>query len=665
MLLVEGLQIRYMLTTFTEKTELSHISSREITIALAGNPNAGKSVVFNQLTGGNQIIGNWPGKTVERTEGWIKYRGRRIRIVDLPGIYSLSTYTEEELIAREFIISGTPDVIINVIDASLLERSLFLTLQLLEMERPLLLAVNQLDVAESKGLKTDINTLSKILGVPAIGVIATKGIGLNRLLTTAIELAEKKKTIIPPTYGGEIEQSIIELVKSLDEVYPEYPTRWLAIKILEKDEWIRQLNIPREILDRAEEIRVEIEKTHRESIEIVISSERYALASRIARSSQFYEKRKKTFLENLDAVLLHPILGYISMLLFLLTAFMTLFKIGEIGSSLLERLFSNLDVLFRNVSISDILRGLLFDGILNGFVSGITIALPYILPFYIFLSFLENSGYLARIAFLTDSIMHKLGLHGKGVIPIIMGYGCNVPAILGTRILESRRERIIASFLSMLIPCSARTVVILGLVGIFLGIKWAFFIYILDLIIIYIVGLFMNRYYPGETPGLIMEVPDLRIPVLRPTLRQSWFRIKEFLYVALPYIVLGSVLLEVIKLLGWFDAINKILSPVVVDWLGLPLITGIVLIFGVLRKELTLILLSTFSGTTNFSLILNPRQMFVFSLFVTLYVPCLATIASLRKELGRFTAFILVLLEILLALLIAGIMNHLWIYIVS
>lgn len=662
MLLVEGLQIRYMLTTSSEKAD-SHILNREITIALAGNPNAGKSVVFNQLTGGNQIIGNWPGKTVERTEGWIRYRGRRIRIVDLPGIYSLSTYTEEELIAREFIISGTPDVIINVIDASLLERSLFLTLQLLEMEKPLVLAVNQLDVAESKGLKTDINTLSKLLGVPAIGIIATKGTGLNRLLTTAIELAEKKERITPPTYGGEIEQSIQELVRTLNEFHQEYPTRWLAIKLLEKDEWLKNLNLSKDILNQVEEIREELERTHKEPIEVVISSERYALASRIARNSQFYEKRKKTILQNLDTILLHPVLGYASMLTFLFVGFIVLFKIGAIGSSLLEHLFSKLEPLIIRIPIPETFRHLLWDGILSGFISGVTIALPYILPFYVFLSFLENSGYLARIAFLTDSIMHKLGLHGKGAIPIIMGYGCNVPAVLGTRILESRRERIIASFLSTLIPCSARTVVILGLVGVFLGVKWALLIYLLDLIIIYIAGLLMNRYYPGETPGLIMEVPDLRIPVLKPTLRQTWFRIKEFLYIALPYMMLGSVALELLELLGWFSSINRVLSPVIEYWLGLPPITGIVLIFGMLRKELTLILLSTFSGTTNFSLILNPRQMFVFSFFVTLYVPCLATIVALKKELGNITASILVIMEVILSLLLAGLLNQFWIYI--
>ena len=662
MLLVEGLQTRYMLTISSEKAD-SHILNKEITIALAGNPNAGKSVVFNQLTGGNQIIGNWPGKTVERTEGWMRYKGRRIRIVDLPGIYSLSTYTEEELIAREFIISGTPDVIVNVIDASLLERSLFLTLQLLEMEKPLVLAVNQLDVAESKGLKTDISVLSKLLGVPAVGIIATKGTGLNRLLTTTIELVDKKERVVPPTYGGEIEQSIQELIRLLDEFYSEYPTRWLAIKLLEKDEWLKNLNLPGEILSQAEKIRLELEKTHKEPIEVVISSERYALASRIARSSQFYEKKRRTILQNLDTILLHPVLGYVSMLTFLFIGFIVLFKVGAIGSSLLEQLFSNLEPLVISIPLPETLRHLLWDGILSGFISGVTIALPYILPFYIFLSFLENSGYLARIAFLTDSIMHKLGLHGKGTIPIIMGYGCNVPAVLGTRILESRRERIIASFLSTLIPCSARTVVILGLVGIFLGVKWALLIYLLDLVIIYIVGLFMNRYYPGETPGLIMEVPDLRIPVLKPTLRQSWFRIKEFLYIALPYMILGSVALELIDLLGWSNIINKILSPIIEHWLGLPPITGIVLIFGLLRKELTLILLSTFSGTTNFSLVLNPRQMFVFSFFVTLYVPCLATIVVLKKEWGNITASILVIMEVFLSILLAGLLNQFWLYI--
>lgn len=646
------------MTTSSDKNIDSHTLKREITIALAGNPNAGKSVVFNQFTGGNQIIGNWPGKTVERTEGWIRYRNRRIRIVDLPGIYSLSTYTEEELIAREFIISGTPDVIINVIDASLLERSLFLTLQLLEMEKPLVLAVNQLDIAESKGLKTDIDTLSRLLGIPTVGIIATKGIGLNRLLTIAIELADNRSNNIPPLYGEEIEESIEELVRILDNIYPEYPTRWLAIKILENDEDIKKLNLPKEILEQAEVIRKRLERTHGEPIEVILSSERYALASRIARSSQHYKKGTQTILQKMDSILLHPILGYIFMGVFLFTAFITLFKIGSIGSSFLEALFSRLFPLIDALTLPDTLKELLSNGLLSGLISGITIALPYILPFYIFLSFLENSGYLARIAFLTDNIMHKLGLHGKGTIPIIMGYGCNVPAILGTRILESRRERIIASLLATLIPCSARTVVILGLVGIFMGIKWAFIIYLLNLVIIYTVGFFMNKYYPGETPGLIMEVPDIRIPVLRPTLRQSWFRIKEFLYIALPYMMLGSVVLEIIKILGWFDLINKVFSPIIVNWLGLPPITGVVLIFGLLRKELTLILLSTFSGTTDFSIILNPRQMFVFSFFVTLYIPCLATIAALKKELGNITSTILVIGEILISLVLAGLLNQ-------
>jgi len=651
-----------MLKKSTSRSLDSHISKKEITIALAGNPNAGKSVVFNQLTGGNQIIGNWPGKTVERTEGWIRYRDRRIRIVDLPGIYSLSTYTEEELIAREFIISGVPDVIISVIDASLLERSFFLTLQLLEMEKPLVLAVNQLDVAESKGLKTDIDTLSKLLGIPAVGVIATRGTGLNKLLSIAIESVDKQDSVVPPLYGGEIEQSIEELVKILNNAYPEYPARWLAIKIIENDEDIKRLNLPEEVLERAEVIRGRLEETHGEPIEIILSSERYALASRIARTSQHYEVRKRTFLQRLDSVLLHHVFGYISMALFLFVAFIVLFKIGSIGSSLLEGLFSRLAPLVNSLALSETVKELLWDGLLSGIISGITIALPYILPFYIFLSFLENSGYLARIAFLTDNIMHKLGLHGKGTIPIIMGYGCNVPAILGTRILESRRERVIASLLATLIPCSARTVVILGLVGAFMGLKWAFVVYLLNLVIVYIAGFLMNRYYPGETPGLIMEVPDIRIPPLKPSLRQSWFRIKEFLYIALPYIMLGSVILELIKIFGWFDTINRILSPVIVNWLGLPPITGVVLIFGLLRKELTLILLSTFSGTTNFSMILNPRQMFVFSFFVTLYVPCLATIAALKKELGNITSTLIVIGEILISLILAGLLNQIWIY---
>jgi len=638
------------------------ISNREVTIALAGNPNAGKSVVFNQITGGNQIIGNWPGKTVERTEGWINYRGKNLRIVDLPGIYSLSTYTEEELIAREFILSGTPDVIMNVIDASLLERSLFFTLQLLELERPLILAVNQLDMAESKGLKTDVNTISKLLGIPAVGIIATKGKGLNRLLTTAIELTEKREEVKPPAYGGEIEQSIKGIIDSIKNLYPEYPSRWLAIKLIEDDREIKKLPFPEEVLEKVEFLKNELEKTHGEPVEVIISSERYALASRIARSSQYYVRTRTSFSQGLDTILLHPVIGYITMGIILFVAFGILFEVGAYLSWVLEGLFSYIKPIVLRLPFSGLFNDLLWNGILSGLISGITIALPYILPFYIFLAFLENSGYLARIAFLADTLMHKVGLHGKGAIPIIMGYGCNVPAVLGTRVLESKRERIIASFLSTLIPCSARTVIILGLVGVFMGPWWALIIYLIDLIVIYTVGYIMNKYYPGETPSLIMEVPDIRVPVLKPTLRQAWFRIKEFLTIALPYMIGGSLVLEIIKMAGWFEPINRVLSPVIVRWLGLPAITGITLIFGVLRKELTLILLSTFSNTTNFSLILNPRQMFIFSLFTTLYVPCLATIAALKKELGNTNAIILTLGEIILSLGLVGILNQILIH---
>jgi ferrous iron transport protein B len=646
-------------------SEKSSVINREITIALAGNPNAGKSVVFNQITGGNQIIGNWPGKTVERTEGWINYRGKRLRIVDLPGIYSLSTYTEEELIAREFILSGTPDVIINIIDASLLERSLFFTLQLLELEKPMVIAVNQLDIAEAKGLKTDVNTISKLLNIPAVGIIATKGKGLNNLLTTSIEQAEKKEELKPPAYGSEIEKSIQSIVDSLKGLYPEYPSRWLAIKLIEDDKEIKKLPFPEEVLERVKTLKDELEKTHGEPVEVIISSERYALASRIARSSQYYVKTRMPLSQRLDTVFLHPFFGYITMGIILFIAFGGLFEIGGYLSGLLEGLFSYLEPVIMSLPFSKVINELLWNGVLGGLISGITIALPYILPFYIFLAFLENSGYLARIAFLTDTLMHKLGLHGKGTIPIIMGYGCNVPAILGTRILESRRERLIASFLATLIPCSARTVIILGLVGVFMGPWWALIIYIIDLIVIYAVGYIMNRYSPGETPSLIMEVPDIRVPVLKPTLRQAWFRIKEFLTIALPYMIAGSFVLEIIKIANWFGPINRVLSPVIVKWLGLPSITGITLIFGILRKELTLILLATFSNTTNFSLILNPRQMFIFSLFTTLYIPCLATIIALKRELGNKDAILLTLGEVLLAVGLVGILNQILIHFIG
>jgi ferrous iron transport protein B len=304
-------------------------------------------------------------------------------------------------------------------------------------------------------------------------------------------------------------------------------------------------------------------------------------------------------------------------------------------------------------------KDIFWNGIIEGFISAVTIVLPYILPFYIFLAILENSGYLARIAFLMDKIMHKVGLHGKALIPVLMGFGCNVPAVLGTKILETDREIFIASFMSTLVPCSARLVIILGTIGVFMGPKYALAVFALDVLIVYTAAFFADKIVPGRAYDLIMELPDYRMPALKPTLKQIWFRIKDFLYVALPIIVMGSFTLEILKTLNVFKYITRLTDPVIVNWLGLPSVTGIVLIFGLLRKELTLIMLISLSGATSVASILTPKQMMVFGVITMIYIPCIATIAALKKTVGWMKTILIVFVEIFGAIMIGGIINQL------
>jgi ferrous iron transport protein B len=301
------------------------------------------------------------------------------------------------------------------------------------------------------------------------------------------------------------------------------------------------------------------------------------------------------------------------------------------------------------------LQSFVWNGLAGGLIAGTTIALPYIVPFYLALSLLEDSGYLARVAFLMDSFMHKIGLHGKGFIPIMLGFGCNVPAILGSNIMETERERLICAFVSSLVPCAARSIVIMGIVATYLGFGPAAALYLIDFVLIFILGRIAFKTLPGEPVGLIMEMPAYKIPSVKITAQRTWFRLRDFVYEAFPIMVAGSFIVYLANVLGLLNVAGWVMSPVTVLWLGLPAATGVVLIFGVLRKELTLILLASIMGTTNFALILTPAQMFVFSFVVMLYVPCIATIAVLAKEFGARRAALISVIEIVVAVSLGGI----------
>ena len=642
------------------------MNKKKLLIALAGNANVGKSVIFNYLTGLHQHIGNWPGKTVERAEGTLHFKGYTIDIVDLPGIYSLSTYSLEELVSRKYIAVERPDVVINVVDASVLERNLFFTLQLIELQTPMVIALNQIDMAKRKGIQIDVEKLEKLLGIPVIPTVAIKGIGISQLLEKTIEIIQKRpaEKHAQVRYGEEVEKRINKLTETIKNVQLLYPPRYVAIKLLEGDEEIERevSRIDSRIVSTAKKLADEIENLHGHSCSTVITSERYEVAGCIAREAQkLVTPIKPTVEERLHNLTTHKIMGYLIMAFSLLLMFYSIFTFGDYTSELLGNLFYGWQPLFESLVGTGILGKLVWGGIIEGIIAGVTIALPYIIPFYIILYFLEDSGYLSRIAFLMDNAMHKMGLHGKAFIPLMLGYGCNVPACLGCRIMETQRERLLAAFVTTLVPCAARTVIILGLVGQFLGIQWALTLYIIDILIIFALGRLASRVLPGEPTALIMEMHDYRWPHLKTVLKQTWFRLAEFIKIAFPLIIVGSLAIKLAEVFGLLEPIATVLSPITVTWLGLPAIIGITLIFGVLRKELTLVMLVTLLGTTNFADVpgFGPVQMVVFTLVAMFYIPCIATIAALVREFGWKKALFITVFEILFALTIGGIASRL------
>jgi ferrous iron transport protein B len=638
--------------------------TKQLRVALAGNANVGKSAIFNQLTGLNQVVGNWPGKTVERAEGTLHFKGYTIRVIDLPGIYSLSTFSIEEIVSRDYIAIEKPDVIINVVDASALERNLYFTLQLLELEAPIVMALNQVDFAAKKGIRINTEKLSEILGIPVVPTVAITGSGVNELLTTVIEVASGERKLKPlrVRFGAEVEKIVQELQRIVERTLPQlcevYPARWIATKLLERDSDVagklKNYEGGAEVLEYAEKLAAELEKLHGEPSPVILASERYSIASKIAKEVTVVEAPPRISLEQkLDAIITHKILGYPILVGVVLAMFSLIFIGGSLFSGFLESLFGSITSYIEGVLafLPSAARSLITDGVLGGIVAGITIALPYIVPFYIILALLEDSGYLPRAAFLMDNLMHKIGLHGKAFIPLILGYGCSVPACIGCRIMETQRERLLAAFVVTLVPCAARTVVILGLVGRFVGLHAALALYIFDLVLIFILGRIAFKVLPGEPVGLIMEMPPYKRSSLRSVLTKTWSRTKDFVYIAFPIIVAGSLTITALDITGFINYITAGAKPLISGWLGLPVEAGIPLIFGVLRKELALILLSQLIPLES----LSALQMIVFALVIMIYIPCIATIAALVREFGWRKALAITIADIALALLFGGV----------
>jgi len=653
----------------------------EYIFALAGNPNVGKSTIFNRITGMGVMTANYPGMTVELNLALTEMDGHRIGIVDLPGTYALGAVSEDQLVARRGVLQGQPDLVIVILDANNLARNLYLLLQFLDLGCPVVIALNLVDQADRAGIYTDVELLSEILGVPVVPTVGVRGDGLDELMHQALELARAKEEypIIPFSYAMDIESRIRRLAEliqgDLEEIPKDLSSRALAILLLEEDEeFIEAVNEVaggQEILEFSREIAGEIEEEHGEKAALIIARERHGIAGSVAANVQ--ERREygpPSLGERLWELTTSFKTGIPILLVVMGLTFLAIFW----GGGALAELFANFWESVVSSPVGDGIEALLgvnmFSQSLKWAVDGVgavlEIALPYLLVFYVILALMEDSGYLNSVAFLTDRFMHRLGLHGRAVIPLISAAGCNVPAIMGTRVLSTRRERLIACVLIVLVPCSARIAVIMGGVARYAGWELALLLFFIVFAVIIAAGLFLNKIMPGESTGLVMEMFPFRRPSLVSISKKTWLRLKDFIYIAAPLIIAGSFILGLLYESGWILKLITPLQPIMEGWLGIPAVAGLALIFAFLRKELALALLLVLAaqaipGVTESSSLLEfmtAGQIFTFALVTAIYIPCVAALAVLWRELGFRHSMLITLSTVLLAFILGG-LSHL------
>jgi len=625
-------------------------------VALAGQPNSGKSTIFNALAGYKSITSNFPGKTVKYTKSSVTVSGRTFEIVDLPGIYSLTAIDLAELEARKYILSGQADLVINVIDASLLSRSLEFTIQLLDMKVPMVICLNMMDEARRKGIDIDAGKLSEILGLPVVEAIAVKGQGLEELFSAAIVSFEKGIKGKAPSFQKNVED-VVEKLKGFigGDIQREFnvPERFLAIKLLEGDGFFMEEaeRFP-DLISATEDLQNSIEKSHGRPHDTVISSERHALAMNIFEDVAKVGRSIKTFHDRIDNIIMHRYLGYIFLVMILVGFFGVVFEAGKMLEEPIIAVFEGLLESLGEAMGKETLSFFFTKGIMEGLAGGIGIVLPYLVPFLIGMALLEDVGYLPRMAFLMVAFMHRIGLHGKSVLPFVLGYGCTVPAVMATRILETPRDRFITAFLATMVPCAARTTIIYGLVAYYLGPWVALFVYLLNIFVIALTGKILTYFMKEVTPGLILEIPSFKVPSFKVVIAKTWLRMKEFVFIAWPLLIVGSAILSLLEYIEGDIIINNAISPLT-HLLGLPEAVGTTLIFGVLRKELSMIMLFQALGTMDIGSVMSSEQIMVFTLFVLFYIPCVATMAVLGKELGWKKMIVISLATLFIAFVIA------------
>jgi ferrous iron transport protein B len=613
-------------------------------IGLIGNPNVGKSLIFHQLTGLGVEVSNYPGTTIDLQFGTTCFQKEMVEITDLPGIYSLDGESEEERIVRSFVDSGGADVIVVVLDAGRLERNLYLLLQVAEYQRPMLVVLNMMDEAEKSGIQVDVGKLASLLGVEVIPTVAVQGKNTCNIIPAVLSSARL------PTVTVLYDHHIEAAVKSLGTIHNLDRTG--AIQAL-----LGHTTDP-DVQEASSALSEEIERMHRMSVAQIIAGNRHHCAEHIA--SEVVRSSLPGRGPDIDRLLTSRFPGIPILAAILVGILLTVFIAG---SWMEEAIVTLIDTVVMQPFLAagfPPLAEQLGISIILAIQAGFGIAFPFIFTFYVFIALLEDSGYLTRAAFLADRTLHRFGMHGQGIIPLVLGFGCNVPAIMSIRLLRTKRERLISSFLVTLVPCSARTVIIAGLVAAFVGLAAAMSVYLIVLAIILITGLILSRVTPGEQFGMILEMCPLRRPRAKNVLLKSWMRIREFLIVAMPLLIVASIILGLFQYSGLMAAFEEFIEPFSVAVLGLPAYATTALIFGILRKEMALETLVILAGTADLGTVLSMAQIYIFAVVSVLFVPCIATIAVLKREVGIKMALVVSAYTLIMGILVGALLNILF-----
>lgn len=662
-----------------EIVELAEERGHSIRVALVGNPNCGKTSLFNIASGAHEHVGNYSGVTVDAKEGFFDYAGYKITLVDLPGTYSLSAYSPEELYVRKNLLEHTPDVVLNVVDASNIERNLYLTAQLIDMNLPVIMALNMYDELKAKGDKIDTQQLGYLLGMPVCPTVSRDGSGITELFDTIIEMFESHSPRfarhIHINHGAELEKSIdcVKLILQQDkDLRALYSTRYLAIKALEDDSEVIKIiadcAVGDEALVACDEEQKRIRNILGSSAESAIVDAKYAFIQ--GALTETYSRAeaapKRTVTDKIDAIVTNKWLAFPIFLAILYLIFTATFTLGEYPMNWIDFLVGKFGDLVASVMAEGWLKDLLVDGIIAG-VGSVLVFLPNILILYFFISIMEDSGYMARTAFIVDKLMHRLGLHGKSFIPMVMGFGCNVPAIMATRTIESRKSRLITIALIPFMSCAGRLPIFVLLVGAFFPQSPALAlmgIYTLGVVLAILSALVLKRVIKDDDLPFVMELPPYRIPTAKAVGRHTWEKGRQYLQKMATTILIASIVIwalvyfpkndslprSVQQEQSYLGHIGKAVAPAL-DPLGFDWRMDVGLLTGVAAKELVVSSLGVmYAGEEGYEVNENDTALqgalkrsipldtaVAFMIFILLYFPCIATFVAIKNETGRWS----------------------------